>query len=153
MTLGGLLHAFADRSGMPVPPLEAAAETAVSSISYDSRKARPGSVFVALRGLHADGTAFAREAISRGAVAALSESAAPADVRVVWVQVPDARLALAALAAIFYGDPSERLRAGGHHRHERKDHHVVSAGVGVRGGGNHLRADWHGRISHRPQGD
>ena len=109
MTLGTLLHAFADRSGIPVPPLEAAAETPVSSISYDSRKARPGSVFVALRGLHADGTAFAREAITRGAVAALSESAAPADVRVVWVQVPDARLALAALAAIFYGDPSERL--------------------------------------------
>src|SRR5262245_19663390 len=109
MTLGGLLHAFADRSGIPVPPLEAAAEIPVSSISYDSRKARAGSVFVALRGLHADGTAFAREAITRGAVAALSESAPPADVRVVWVQVPDARLALAALAAIFYGDPSERL--------------------------------------------
>ena len=70
MTLGSLLHTFADRSGILVPPLEAAAETTVSSISYDSRKARPGSVFVALRGLHADGTAFAREAITRGAVAA-----------------------------------------------------------------------------------
>jgi UDP-N-acetylmuramoyl-L-alanyl-D-glutamate--2,6-diaminopimelate ligase len=109
MTLGGLLHAFADRCGVPVPPLDGAAEAPVSSISYDSRKARPGSVFVALRGMHADGTAFAREAISRGAVAALSESAAPSDVRVVWVQVPDARMALAALAAIFYGDPSEEL--------------------------------------------
>ena len=109
MTLGSLLHTFADRSGIPVPPLEAVAEAPVSSISHDSRKARPGSVFVALRGLHADGTAFAREAITRGAVAALSESAAPADVRVVWIQVPDARLALAALAAIFYGDPSEQL--------------------------------------------
>ena len=42
-------------------------------------------------------------------MAALSESAAPADVRVVWIQVPDARLALAALAAIFYGDPSDQL--------------------------------------------
>jgi UDP-N-acetylmuramoyl-L-alanyl-D-glutamate--2,6-diaminopimelate ligase len=109
MTLGGLLHAFADRSGVPVPSLDAAAQTPVSSISYDSRKARAGSVFVALRGMQADGTAFARQAISRGAVAALSESAAPADVEVVWVQVPDARLALAALAAIFYGDPSEEL--------------------------------------------
>jgi UDP-N-acetylmuramoyl-L-alanyl-D-glutamate--2,6-diaminopimelate ligase len=109
MTLGGLLHAFADRSGVPVPPLEAAADTQVSSIAYDSRKVRAGSVFVALRGLHADGTAFARDAIRRGAIAALSESAAPTDVRVVWVQVPDARMALAALAAIFHGDPSERL--------------------------------------------
>ena len=108
MTLGVLLHAFADRSGVPVPPL-AAAETPVSSIAYDSRKVRAGAVFVALRGVHADGTAFAREAISRGAIAALSESAAPADVRVAWVRVPDARMALAALAAIFHGDPSERL--------------------------------------------
>ncbi len=109
MTLGVLLQAFADRSGVPVPPLEGAADTTVSSISYDSRKVRAGSVFVALRGVQADGAAFARDAISRGAVAALSESPAPADVRVAWVRVPDARLALAALAAIFNGDPSERL--------------------------------------------
>jgi len=109
VTLGVLMQAFADRSGVPVPPLEAAASAPVSSIAYDSRKVRAGSVFVALRGLHADGTAFAREAISRGAVAALSEAAAPADVQVLWVQVPDARMALAALASIFYGDPSERL--------------------------------------------
>jgi len=109
MTLGVLMQAFADRTGVPVPPIEAVASATVSSIAYDSRKVRAGSVFVALKGIHADGTAFAREAISRGAVAALSETAAPAGVQVVWVQVPDARMALAALAAIFYGDPSERL--------------------------------------------
>ena len=109
MTLGVLLQEFADRSGVPVPPLEASVGTPVSSIAYDSRKARAGSVFVALRGVNADGTAFAREAIGRGAIAALSESAAPADVSALWVQVPDARLALAALSAIFHDDPSERL--------------------------------------------
>jgi UDP-N-acetylmuramoyl-L-alanyl-D-glutamate--2,6-diaminopimelate ligase len=109
MTLGVLLQEFADRSGLPVPPLQASVGAPVSSIAYDSRKARAGSVFVALRGANADGTAFAREAIGRGAIAALSESAAPADVSAVWVQVPDARLALAALSAIFHDDPSERL--------------------------------------------
>ena len=109
MTLGVLLHAFADRTGVPVPSLANAGDSAVSSIAYDSRKARAGSVFVALRGVNADGTSFAREAIGRGAVAALSESAAPADIAAVWVQVPDARLALAALSAIFHEDPSERL--------------------------------------------
>ena len=92
-----------------MPPLEASAGTPVSSIAYDSRKARAGSVFVALRGANADGTGFAREAIGRGAIATLSESAAPADVSALWVQVPDARLALAALSAIFHDDPSERL--------------------------------------------
>ena len=76
MTLGVLLQEFADRSGVPVPALEASAGTPVSSIAYDSRKARAGSVFVALRGVNADGTGFAREAIGRGAIATLSESAA-----------------------------------------------------------------------------
>ena len=69
MTLGVLLQEFADRSGVAVPPLEASAGTPVSSIAYDSRQARAGSVFVALRGVNADGTGFAREAIARGAIA------------------------------------------------------------------------------------
>jgi UDP-N-acetylmuramoyl-L-alanyl-D-glutamate--2,6-diaminopimelate ligase len=110
VTLGVLMRAFADRSGMAVPPMATDQEsTNVSGITYDSRQARPGSVFVALRGLHADGTAFARNAIGKGAIATVSETAAPADVHVLWVRVPDARLALAALSSVFYGDPSERL--------------------------------------------
>jgi UDP-N-acetylmuramoyl-L-alanyl-D-glutamate--2,6-diaminopimelate ligase len=110
VTLGVLLRAFADRAGVAIPPIAPDRESAgVSGITYDSRQTRAGSVFVALRGLQADGTAFVRDAIAKGAIAALSEAAAPPDVHVVWVQVPDARLALAALAAVFYGDPSERL--------------------------------------------
>ena len=110
MTLGVLLRTFSDRTGVAVPSLDSAAVAAnVSGITYDSRQARTGSVFVALKGEKADGTAFAREAIAKGAVAALAEAPAPPDVRVVWLQVPDARLALAALSAVFYGDPSERL--------------------------------------------
>jgi UDP-N-acetylmuramoyl-L-alanyl-D-glutamate--2,6-diaminopimelate ligase len=110
MTVGALLREFSLRSGVAVPPLDAATEaTRVSGVAYDSRRVRSGSVFVALRGLQADGAAFARDAISKGAVAAVSETAAPADPRVAWVQVPDARRALAALSAIFCEDPSERL--------------------------------------------
>ena len=110
MTLGALVRAFASRTGIAARALDAAAEQInVTGVVYDSRQARPGSVFVALKGLHADGTAFARDAIARGAVAAVSEAPAPADGRALWIQVPDARLALAALSAIFFGDPSERL--------------------------------------------
>ena len=36
-------------------------ETTVTAVTYDSRQAGPGSVFVALRGVHADGASFARE--------------------------------------------------------------------------------------------
>ena len=110
MTLGVLLRTFADRTGTALPRLDASAEAAaVSAVVYDSRQARSGSVFVALKGERADGTVFARDAVAKGAIAAIAESPAPSDVRVVWVQVPDARLALAALSAVYFGDPSERL--------------------------------------------
>jgi UDP-N-acetylmuramoyl-L-alanyl-D-glutamate--2,6-diaminopimelate ligase len=66
-------------------------------------------VFVALRGVKADGTSFARDAIKRGAVAVVSESERPEDVTVPWLRVNDARLALAALSAEFYGHPSDEL--------------------------------------------
>ena len=110
MTLGVLLRTFANRTGAVLPALDAAAESApVSAVTYDSRQAKAGCVFVALKGEKADGTAFARDAIGKGAIAAIAEAPAPTGVRVVWVQVPDARLALAGLAAVFFGDPSERL--------------------------------------------
>jgi UDP-N-acetylmuramoyl-L-alanyl-D-glutamate--2,6-diaminopimelate ligase len=85
----------------------------VTGISYDSRTVEPGVVFVALRGLHADGTAFARQAIERGAIAIVSEQPPPADVTVSWSTVTDARLALSILAAAFYGHPSREMRVVG----------------------------------------
>ena len=70
-------------------------------------------MFVALKGLHADGTAFARQAIDRGAVAIVSEEPAPEGVHVPWAIVADARLALALLATTFYRDPSREMRVIG----------------------------------------
>jgi UDP-N-acetylmuramoyl-L-alanyl-D-glutamate--2,6-diaminopimelate ligase len=114
VTLGGLLHALAERTGVSVPAVvPPASELPVSGIVYDSRQAGAGSVFVALKGIRTDGTRFVRDAMSRGAIAAVSEASAPPDARVVWVEVPDARLALAALAAILHEDPSTRLRLVG----------------------------------------
>ena len=54
-----------------------AAAGVVTGIAYDSRQVAPGQVFVALKGLHADGAAFARQAIERGAAAIVSEQPAP----------------------------------------------------------------------------
>ena len=111
MTLGELLRALpADATR---PPLDdRAASGAVSGVAYDSRRVTQGTVFVALRGLHADGTAFAQDAIARGAVAVIAEAPAPVSTngrKVPWIQVPDARLALAALAAEYWSHPSEQL--------------------------------------------
>ncbi len=85
------------------------ADGQVTAIAYDSRRVKPGAVFVALRGVNADGARFAPQAIAQGAIAVVAETAAPGGTAVPWLQVPNARAALAELAAAFYGHPSEAL--------------------------------------------
>ena len=87
----------------------AVTDAAVTAIAYDSRRVAAGSVFVALRGLKADGAAFAAQAIARGAIAVVSEGPRPESIGVPWLQVSDARLALALLADQFHDHPSRRM--------------------------------------------
>jgi UDP-N-acetylmuramoyl-L-alanyl-D-glutamate--2,6-diaminopimelate ligase len=84
----------------------------VKNIAYDSRRASSGSVFLAMRGEHADGAAFATQAVERGAILVIAEAPNPG-VAAAWIAVPDARLAIAELAAVFYGHPSESMRVVG----------------------------------------
>ena len=86
---------------------------AVSAVAYDSRRVIPGSVFVALRGLKADGTTFVPQALARGAVLIVAEVPPPVDQAAPWLVVHDARLALALLADAFYDHPSRRMRVVG----------------------------------------
>ncbi len=92
---------------------EKAAAGIVTGVAYDSRAVKPGYVFVALKGLHADGASFARQAIEGGALAIVSEQLAPPNVQIPWLMVEDARLALARLAAAFYRHPSAEMRVVG----------------------------------------
>lgn len=85
----------------------------VKAITYDSRRVAPGSVFVALHGLVADGNAFVPQAISRGAIAIVSEAAPRANVQVPWLRVSDARAALATIADVFFGHPSRDMAVAG----------------------------------------
>jgi len=112
MTLRALLRAGGVLREAPAAEADVAgiaAETDITAVTYDSRQAGAGSIFVALQGVHADGATFVRDAVARGAVAVVSEAASPANPGVAWVRVPDARLALAGLAAALYGHPSEEL--------------------------------------------
>ncbi len=93
--------------------LSADANRIITGVAYDSRTVEPGAVFVALKGLHADGTSFVRQALDRGAAAIVSEQPPPADVRVPWAVVQDARLALAYMAEAFFGHPSAEMRVVG----------------------------------------
>ena len=117
MTAGALLQAIARAlppDQRPVGPLDAQAlDVRCTGVSYDSRQMQSGSVFVALRGLAADGVAFATQAIARGAVAVVAERPPDGPAGVPWVVVGDARLTLALAAAEFFGHPSRRLQVVG----------------------------------------
>ena len=114
MNLGDLLARLGDvaQPGAAVVDAAAAARP-VRALTYDSRRAGPASLFFAMRGQKADGSAFALQAIGKGALAVVSESPAPAGVTVPWIVVSDARLSLARLAAAFYGYPSRDLKLVG----------------------------------------
>jgi UDP-N-acetylmuramyl-tripeptide synthetase len=79
----------------------------VAAIHCSSRAVEPGGLFVALRGLNADGHDFITEAVERGAVAVVAER--PVNAAVPVIIVPGTRRALAELADRFYGQPSAAM--------------------------------------------
>jgi UDP-N-acetylmuramoyl-L-alanyl-D-glutamate--2,6-diaminopimelate ligase len=85
----------------------------IRGIAYDSRQVKPGDVFVALTGLKAAGSDFATDAIRRGAVGVVADRPADAATPVPWITVPDARAAMAGLAAELYGHPSRSMQVVG----------------------------------------
>jgi UDP-N-acetylmuramoyl-L-alanyl-D-glutamate--2,6-diaminopimelate ligase len=81
-----------------------------TGITCHSRQVLPGHIFVAICGRVVDGNSFAQSAADRGALAIVSDcpdKLPPLDIPV--LAVPDARLALSALAAAFYQNPSWQL--------------------------------------------
>ena len=87
----------------------AAPGAAYSSVTCDSRHATRGGVFVALRGLKADGVDFVPEAVANGAALVVSESSRPAHLSAPWLAVSDGRLALALLGAAVHRHPSREI--------------------------------------------
>lgn len=83
----------------------------ITGICYDSRKAKPGSLFVALREAGSDGHDFAADAVSRGACALLVERlpGLPAEGGPSIILVPDTWSAFGPAAAQFYDHPSRDL--------------------------------------------
>ena len=87
-----------------------AGNPSVTSVEYDSRRVKRGSVFVAMKGETSDGNRFIDRAIAAGATAVVTDSAGehPRD-GVAWAQVAHGRRALARLSANFYKRPAERI--------------------------------------------
>jgi len=109
VTLQALLEGIDLRSAMP------GGAPRIFQVINDSRKVEPGALFVAIQGVATDGNLYAKAAAEQGAVAIISETAAPAEWprEIPWIQVSEARKALAIAAANFHGQPAKALKLVG----------------------------------------
>ncbi len=91
------------------------ADPEVTGVEHDSRRARPGDLFVALPGRRFDGRAFAAGAVAAGAVAVVGPEPGETGVglAVPWLVVDDPRPLLGPLAARVYGHPDRELILAG----------------------------------------
>lgn len=81
----------------------------ISDIVYDSRKALPGTLFVALSGAFTDGHDYARSAYLLGARVFLLERNLDLPQDAVQLTVKDTRAALAVISGDFFGHPDREL--------------------------------------------
>ena len=92
--------------------LPGSADPEISSLAYDSRKVAAGALFFALPGQKTDGAEFVSQAVAKGAAAVVT-SAAVEGAGCPVIRVPDARAAMADIAAAFYSYPSDSLKCVG----------------------------------------
>jgi UDP-N-acetylmuramoyl-L-alanyl-D-glutamate--2,6-diaminopimelate ligase len=96
--------------GVPVPATQGNLDVEITAVVADSRLAVRGSLFVAIPGLQHDGAKFIESAFDKGAIAVASEQ--PLAARhspPAFIELDDARAALAVIAANFYGHPADKL--------------------------------------------
>jgi UDP-N-acetylmuramoyl-L-alanyl-D-glutamate--2,6-diaminopimelate ligase len=103
-------------AGVAVLRADGPLDLPIAGLAYDSRGVQPGGLFVAIRGYHTDGHAYVDQAVARGAAAVVVDARQwdePTPDGVTLVAVIDSRVALAPLAAAFYGYPARSLRTIG----------------------------------------
>ncbi|MBW2559629.1 MAG: UDP-N-acetylmuramoyl-L-alanyl-D-glutamate--2,6-diaminopimelate ligase [Deltaproteobacteria bacterium] len=104
MKLSGLLN------GVDILDVSGDISGDATSLCYDSRECKDGSVFVAVSGAQFDGHDFVHDAVKRGArYIVYDEGSAPSVSGAACIQVGESRLALAGLAKNFYGNPSRDI--------------------------------------------
>jgi UDP-N-acetylmuramoyl-L-alanyl-D-glutamate--2,6-diaminopimelate ligase len=86
----------------------------ISGLVIDSRRVVPGTLFFALPGARTDGASFIDEAVSRGAVAVVTQKMpALPPAKVTFIQVADPRASLATVAQRFYKFPDREMTVVG----------------------------------------
>lgn len=88
-------------------------DAGVTCLITDSRRVVPGALFFAIGGLRTDGNLFVEEAVDRGAVAIVTEEDLGTHFPIDYIQVADARAALALISRRFYDAPDADLSLSG----------------------------------------
>jgi UDP-N-acetylmuramoyl-L-alanyl-D-glutamate--2,6-diaminopimelate ligase len=109
MKLSELIHFFQEKISIQ----SGSADTAVSSVEYDSRKVTPGSLFVAVKGLESDGHTFIEKAAAAGAAAIVVNRGWNGSSSVPVIEADNSREALSYLTAAFCGFPSNKISVVG----------------------------------------
>ncbi|MDY3909476.1 MAG: UDP-N-acetylmuramoyl-L-alanyl-D-glutamate--2,6-diaminopimelate ligase [Eubacterium sp.] len=90
--------------------LQGSIETEIADIAYDSRKIRPGMLFVAIAGTVVDGHKFIPDVINRGASAIVVEKDTVIDnPDVTVVKVDNGRAALSYMSQAYFDYPAEKM--------------------------------------------
>lgn len=86
----------------------------VKSICFDSRKVKPGSLFVAVKGTLSDGHSFIEKAVNLGASVIVAERL-PENIldKVTYVTVKNSAHALGVIAANYFDNPSHKIKLVG----------------------------------------
>jgi UDP-N-acetylmuramoyl-L-alanyl-D-glutamate--2,6-diaminopimelate ligase len=98
-------------SAVEGPRIEGDGSVEISTLAYDSRKARPGTLFFCVPGERVDGHDFAAQVVEDGVSALVVER--QLDLDVPQLVVADSRAAMAPLASRFWGNPSHELQVVG----------------------------------------
>jgi UDP-N-acetylmuramoyl-L-alanyl-D-glutamate--2,6-diaminopimelate ligase len=86
----------------------------INDVQIDSRKSKPGSLFIAIKGVAFDGHQFINKAIEAGAVAVVhEESSLEKKEGIVYVQVENSAAAASLIAHNFFDQPSEKVKLVG----------------------------------------
>jgi len=99
--------------GVPGATVDGDGGVDVHGVQPDSRRVKPGDLFVAVSGIRADGHAFIADAIAAGASAVAIEADAQKPDGVPAIRVRSTRSALGELAAELLGRPSRHMKVAG----------------------------------------
>jgi len=92
---------------------------AISSVAFDSRKVKKDSLFVATKGVSADGHEYIQKAIESGAIAIVCENLPGEKAEnITYVKVTDSSYALGIIACNFLRQSFRKNQAGGRNRHK-----------------------------------